>query len=624
MDYAHSCCIDEGGFFTIMHIRDEIELLLAAKTALKQYFGYDSFRQGQERIIGGVLQGKDTVGVMPTGGGKSLCYQIPALVMDRLVVVVSPLVSLMKDQVDSLTALGIPATFINSSLNAADIRERMGQAEVGTYKLLYVSPERLEMSEFATWLNRLNPSCVAVDEAHCLSHWGHDFRPSYQLIAPFLEQLDHRPVVVALTATATPEVVGDICTSLRLGHPDVYVASFARENLALSVLSGWDRREYIVNYLASRSDQCGIIYAATRKEVDALYEVLQRHHYAVGRYHAGMSAADRSRSQNQFLYDEIHVMVATNAFGMGIDKSNVRFVIHHNMPKNVEAYYQEVGRAGRDGVQSECVLLYSPEDVAIQKFLIERSVASEDRRKIEIRKLYAMSDYCQTTECLQKFILGYFGESAGDCERCSNCQQSFDVEDITVSAQQILSCVHRLRERYGMKLVVGVLRGSKEKRIISLGLDKLPTYGLMKTTPEKKVMGLVRNLIVGGYLRLSGDKYPVLQLLPKAGPVLKQEEKVLAKVLQVRRRNESKREGSGLGDSELFEELRKLRRRLAQDEGMPPYVIFSDATLRELAELCPVDKRSMLRVKGVGEVKFERYGQQFLDVIEHHLAQSKQ
>lgn len=598
----------------MMDKRDETDLLVPAKKALKQYFGYDSFRQGQERIVSSVLTGKDTVGVMPTGGGKSLCYQIPALVLEGLVVVVSPLVSLMKDQVDSLTALGVPATFINSSLKAADIHERMRQTEMGRYRLLYVSPERLEMATFASWLNDLAPSCVAVDEAHCLSQWGHDFRPSYQLIAPFLEQLDSRPVVIALTATATPEVVADISASLRLRDPDVYIAGFARENLALSVLSGWDRREYIVNYLANRRDECGIIYAATRKEVDALYEVLQRYGYAVDRYHGGMSAADRTQSQNRFIYDEIQVMVATNAFGMGIDKSNVRFVIHHNMPKNLEAYYQEVGRAGRDGAPSECVLLYSPEDLVTQRFLIEQSVASEERRRIELRKLYAISDYCQTTECLQKFILAYFGESAEDCGRCSNCQQTFDVEDITVSAQQILSCVRRLWERYGIKVVVGVLRASKDKRILSLGLDRLPTYGLMKTIPEKTVMGLIRNLIAGGYLRLSGDKYPVLQLLPKAGPVLKQEARVLVKVLQV-----SKKSASMPGDSGLFEELRQLRRRLAEAERIPPYVIFSDATLREFTERLPVDKRSMLSVKGVGEIKFERYGQQFLDLIQSHL-----
>jgi len=582
-----------------------------AEALLKKYYGYDAFRSGQEPIVRSVLAGKDTVGILPTGGGKSICYQVPALLFERVTVVISPLISLMKDQVDALTSVGITAAYLNSTLSLTEVQERMQKAELGGYRLLYVSPERLETPAFIQWLNRLQPSCVAVDEAHCLSQWGHDFRPSYRAIASLLRQFDNRPIITAFTATATPEVVADIAQSLELRQPNVFVAGFDRENLTFSVVTGQDKRDFVLQFLASRPSQAGIIYAATRKEVDGLYEYLKKKHYAVGRYHAGLSDGERTRGQEQFLYDDIRVMVATNAFGMGIDKSNVRFVIHYNMPKNLESYYQEAGRAGRDGDRGECTILFSPQDVQTQRFLIEQTAVADKRQSQEYKKLQAMVDYCHTTQCLRAHILRYFGDEAGNrCDNCSNCNQEFDLQDITVSAQQIFSCVVRVKERFGTKLVAGVLKGSRDKRLLGLGLQRLPTYGLMKNRPEKAIVGLIQTLISDGYLKLSEGKYPTLQLQQSAVPVLRQQVQVVMKV--------PRRSSAEPVNDELFEELRAFRRELSQREQVPPYVIFSDRTLRELVAACPLDRDSMLRVKGVGELKFEKYGEAFLKILRLH------
>ncbi len=583
------------------------------KQALKKYYGYSSYKDGQEAIINSILQGRDTMGIMPTGGGKSICYQLPALLMPGLSLVISPLIALMKDQVDALNELGITAACINSGMGAGEVRSCLVEANQGHYKLLYVAPERLANESFTNLLRNLPVSMIAIDEAHCVSQWGHDFRPSYLDIAPWIAQLPGRPVVAAFTATATLQVREDMAKLLELSSPDIYVTGFKRDNLHLSAIKGVDKTKFITSYIDKHRDQSGIIYAATRKEADALYEHLQSKGYSAGRYHAGMDKMDRNQNQEDFLYDEIRVIVATNAFGLGIDKSNVRYVIHHNMPRHLEAYYQEAGRAGRDGEQADCILLYAPGDVQTQKYLIENSELNEARKNAEYKKLQNMIDYCHSTRCLQQYILNYFGEkeAADHCGNCANCGQEFEIKDITIEAQKIFSCMKRMNEQYGMNLVASVLKGSKNKRIQELGFTQLSTYGIMSDLTIPAIVDLMHLLEAEEYMYNTGGQYPVIRLTPRATPVLRSQAKVLVRMPRVPE--------PVVPETDLFDLLRGLRKEIAGREGVPPYVIFHDSTLREMSSRLPRDQEDMLAIPGVGENKLKKYGQQFLEMIRTYL-----
>lgn len=591
-----------------------------ATELLQKIYGYPSFRQGQLGVIQSLLSGRDTLGIMPTGGGKSICYQVPAMMMSGTTIVISPLISLMKDQVDGLDSLGVPAAYINSSLTYPQAENRIRKAANGDYRLLYVAPERLESERFAELLRGLVVPMVAVDEAHCVSQWGHDFRPSYMRIREFIRSLPTRPLVAAFTATATDQVRDDIVANLELDRPQVFVTGFARDNLSFSVIKGENKRDVLLDYVSDRRNEAGIVYAATRKEVDQLYELLRRKGFAAGKYHAGMSDKERAEAQEQFLYDEVRVMCASNAFGMGIDKSNVRYVIHYNMPKNMEAYYQEAGRAGRDGEPSDCLLLFSPQDIHIQKFLIEQSVSDPERQTQEYRRLRQMADYCHTSLCLQRYVVRYFGgEMEEDCGRCSNCASpDMQMSDITVEAQQIFSCVKRMRERFGMTLVASVLKGSRNKKVLDFGFDELSTYGLMKNRTEKDILDLIQLLAAEGYLSLSEGKYPVLKLSPKALPVLAGEERVVQRI-----RVKPAAAAADDVEKELFDELRQLRLGIAKREGIPPYIVFPDSTLREMCAVQPTNPAAMLKIKGVGEAKFFKYGTYFIDFFKRRREQGE-
>ncbi|UUE86616.1 DNA helicase RecQ [Bacillus cereus] len=585
-----------------------------AQELLASYFGYSSFRRGQDETIKNVLDGKDTVCIMPTGGGKSICYQIPALVFEGTTLVISPLISLMKDQVDTLVQNGISATYINSSISIAEANQRIQLAKQGHYKLLYVAPERLDSMEFVDQLIDMKIPMIAIDEAHCISQWGHDFRPSYLHIHRILDYLPEKPLVLALTATATPQVRDDICNTLEINKENTIMTTFERENLSFSVIKGQDRNAYLADYIRQNQKESGIIYAATRKVVDQLYEDLMKAGVSVSKYHAGMSDSDRNEQQELFLRDEVSVMVATSAFGMGIDKSNIRYVIHYQLPKNMESYYQEAGRAGRDGLDSTCILLYSSQDVQVQRFLIDQSTG-ESRFSNELEKLQNMTDYCHTEQCLQSFILQYFGEEPKeDCGRCGNCTDNRESIDVTRESQMVLSCMIRTNQRFGKQMIAQVLTGSKNKKVIEFNFHTLPTYGLLSNRSIKEVSEFIEFLISDELIAVEHGTYPTLKVTEKGKEVLLGKENVL--------RKERVETRQIVQDHPLFEVLREVRKEIAQGEGVPPFVIFSDQTLKDMCVKMPQSDSELLTVKGIGEHKLVKYGLHFLQAVQHFIEEN--
>lgn len=591
---------------------------------LETYFGYTSFRPAQEAPIASLLRNEDVIGIMPTGAGKSICFQIPALCKAGLTIVFSPLISLMKDQVDGLLVQNIPAALINSTLTQSEFNKTMYEVRNGKIKLLYIAPERLSSNFFCNVLRALPIAQVIVDEAHCISEWGHDFRPSYRLIGEWLNSLPKRPIVGAFTATATKYVENDIKKLLGLDKANVYVTGFDRPNLSFSVIRTPKRMDYVVHYVRQHANENGIIYCATRKDVDRVYENLTRAGIKVGHYHGGLNDEVRREMQNAYADDKLQVMVATNAFGMGIDKSNVRYVLHYQMPRNMESYYQEAGRAGRDGAPAECILLYSGQDVQVHKYLIEQSIETPERQNVELRKLQSMIDYCFCSNCLRKYMLNYFGESTiwTTCDNCSSCKGSADKVNVTKEAKAIFRAIMGTDERYGASMITSIVRGERTDRITRAGHDALPVFGLLSNVDEKSIKGLIQQFVASGYLRSSTDKYPVLSLTAGAEEVLagrKEVEEIRQHVSVPSRTSKSAgsvvRGKSSSTSGGLFEHLRQHRKRLAEKAGLRPYLIFPDTVLIDLANLRPTTLGEFGNVKGVGEAKLKKYGLTFLQVI---------
>ena len=618
--------------------------LAKAKEALKKYFGYDYFREGQEELISSILNGDDVLGILPTSAGKSIIYQIPALCFDGITLVISPLISLMKDQVYSLNQAGIHAAYINSSLTASQNSLAIKRAHEGQYKIIYVAPERLETNEFIDFAMEAQISMVAVDEAHCISQWGQDFRPSYLKITNFIERLPLRPIVSAFTATATKEVIEDISCVLKQNKPKVLIAGFDRKNLYYEVQTPKDKEAWVLDYIERHSEESGIVYCSTRKNVDELCAVLKQRGLLATRYHAGLEDQERRANQEDFIYDIKPIMVATNAFGMGIDKSNVRYVIHYNMPKNMEGYYQEAGRAGRDGEPSECILLYAPKDVAVNQFLIEKGNendelpedAAELIRERDEERLKKMTYFCFTKDCLREYILKYFGEKTVNCcDNCFNCNTQFEEIDITEVSKEIITCIMQCNGRYGINVIVGTLRGMKQAKLKAYGMFNNKQYGKLSEISDVRLKQIINKLLLEEYLFQTNDKYGLLRvnqtgrdLLVDGTTIIMKlaKEDMLATKERADKKTKKKRRTESLNSKgfQLFEELRAIRMKLAKKEGMPPYIIFSDKTLVDMCIKLPFSKEEMLAVSGVGENKYQKYGEEFLEAIANFTAGKKE
>lgn len=596
---------------------------------LKKYFGYDSFRTGQEVLIDNVLNNEDVLGIMPTGGGKSLCFQLPSLMQDGVTIVISPLIALMKDQVDGLRENGISAIYLNSTLTQSEEADGIAGILEGKYQLVYVAPERLLTNSFYNLSLKLNISMVAIDEAHCISQWGHDFRPSYRNIPLYIEKLNSRPVVAAFTATATTFVIKEIKSLLKLNKPFELVTGFDRENLLYKVIKPSDKYRYLTGYLKNEFNEgSGIIYCSTRKVVESLSKKLMSAGFKADGYHGGMNSDIRNTIQEKFMLDEIKIIVATNAFGMGIDKPDVRFVIHYNMPKNMESYYQEAGRAGRDGKKSDCLLMYSPADIVKQKYIISQNTVEKDRRKIQNENLQTLVNYCHTNNCLRKEIIHYFGEvSAFDnCESCGNCLDDSESTDMTIEAQKILSCIYRTKERFGVNVIIQVLRGSKNKKILNWHLDQVSTYGIVTDISAGGLRELIMNLIARGYIEMTIGKFPILKLNKDSSKILKGEEKIFIKKDRInvkdKKKSKRKRKTDLDFDKELFDLLAQKRKEIAKEKKVPPYVIFHNKTFEALAYYMPTTKEDFMAIKGVGNKKFKSYGDIFMGIIEEYIKNS--
>lgn len=591
---------------------------------LKKYFGYDAFREGQQELITNILQGRDVLGIMPTGAGKSICYQVPAAMMEGITLVISPLISLMKDQVGTLNENGIRAAFFNSSLTYAQYQKALHLAKQYTYKIIYVAPERLLNDEFLAFAKQMKIAMVCIDEAHCVSQWGQDFRPHYLQIQSFLEELPKRPIVSAFTATATTEVKTDIIRLLDMKQPFEITTGFDRKNLYFAVEKPKDKYQALLSYVKENKNQSGIVYCLTRKSVEEVCERLNRDGFSATRYHAGLNETERSRNQDDFQYDRKNIMVATNAFGMGIDKSNVRYVIHYHMPKNMESYYQEAGRAGRDGEPADCILFYGAKDVHTNLFLIEQSHMQEDmdeamRAKLQTKekeRLKSMTFYCTITGCLRHYMLKYFGEqSEGYCGNCSNCMSQYEEQDIKEAALQIVACIRRTNERFGKTMITDILRGSANAKIKSYHLDELDGYGSLKKYSKTYMYQIMDDLLYQGILKQSQDGYAVLSIGDDS--ILHQEGPYMMKVVKEQKSNIPKKQETTM-DQTLFENLRVCRMELAKKAHVPPYIIFSDKTLHDMSIKQPITKEEMLMVSGVGEIKYQRYGKAFLEVIQQY------